>query len=277
VNSTSESCLLRQLRLGARSRISAETSNLSEILFYLGDWERAREYAERAAELARSESSGLTPTYFQYANVFRRLGMIRTAMGDWEEAVSSLEESVALAERIPFPEAVRSGQGVLAELELLQGKPGAALVRLEPLVERSDPEELGTVRLLPCLAWAYLEVGNDARAEEVVLDGIDRARAQGHRLALVESLRVRGMVLVRRHRRDEAERAFEEAVSVARSSRYPYAEARTLYEWGLMHVGGPDPERGRDRLEEAAEIFRELGSRPYSDLAQKAMSGPTPG
>src|SRR5918997_3642269 len=29
-------------RLGARSRVSAETSNLSEVLFYLGDWERAR-------------------------------------------------------------------------------------------------------------------------------------------------------------------------------------------------------------------------------------------
>jgi hypothetical protein len=27
-------------RLGARSRISAETSNLSEVLFYLGDWGR---------------------------------------------------------------------------------------------------------------------------------------------------------------------------------------------------------------------------------------------
>jgi hypothetical protein len=30
------------------------------------------------------------------------------------------------------------------------------------------------MRLLPYLAWAYLEVGNDARAEEVVLEGILR-------------------------------------------------------------------------------------------------------
>src|SRR3712207_3093339 len=35
-------------RLGARSRISAETSNLSEVLFYLGDWERARSQIGRA-------------------------------------------------------------------------------------------------------------------------------------------------------------------------------------------------------------------------------------
>ena len=119
-----------------------------------------------------------------------------------------------------YPEAVRSGQGVLAEQEILQGKPGAALVRLEPLVEGSDPEELGVVRLLSLLAWAYLELEDDDRAEEVALEGIERARAQGHRLALVELLRVRGMVLVRRGTWDEAERTFEEAASVARSVRY---------------------------------------------------------
>ena len=61
-----------------------------------------------------------------------------------------------------------------------------------------------------------------------MLEGIEQARAQGHRLALVELLRVRGMVLARRRRWNEAEQAFEEAVSVARSIRYPYAEARSL-------------------------------------------------
>ena len=84
------------------------------------------------------------------------------------------------------------------------------------------------------------------------------------------------MVLTRRGTWDEAERAFEEAVSVARFVRYRYAEARTLYEWGLMYADRPDPRLARDLLEEAAEIFRELGSRPYSDLAQKAMAGLNP-
>jgi len=261
-------------RLGARSRISAETSNLSEVLFYLGDWARARSHAERAVEQARWASSGLSASYFQYADVFRRLGMIRAAIGEREDAVACFEESVALAERIPYPEAERSGQYSLAEQELLQGKPGTALARLEPLVERSDPEELGIVRLLPYLAWAYLELGDGDRAEEVVLEGIERARAQGHRLALVELLRVRGMVMARRRRWDVAEHVFQEAVSVARSIRYPYAEARALYEWGLMYAGKPESRQARERLEEASEIFRGLGSRPYSDLAQKVISWP---
>jgi tetratricopeptide (TPR) repeat protein/transcriptional regulator with XRE-family HTH domain len=261
-------------QLGARSRISAETSNLSEILFYLGDWARARGYAERAVELARSASSGLTDSYFQYADVLRRLGMIRAAIGEWEQALPCLEESVALAQRIPYPEAVRSGQGVLAELELLQGKPEAALARLELLVEGSNREELGVARLLPLLAWAYLEVGNDARAGEVGLEGIERTRVQGHKLALVELLRVLGMVFTKRRKWDEAERAFEEAVSVARSVRHPYAEARALYERGLMYVSKQDKEKGRNLLKAAANNFRRLGSRRYSELAQKAMAKP---
>jgi tetratricopeptide (TPR) repeat protein/transcriptional regulator with XRE-family HTH domain len=261
-------------QLGARSRISAETSNLSEVLFYLGDWARARSQAERAVKIARSASSGLTASYFQYADVLRRLGMIRAAVGEWEKALPCLEESIILAEQVPYPEAVRTGQGILAEQELLRGEPGAALARLEPLVDRSYPEELGTVRLLPYLSWAYLELEDADHAEEVVLEGIERARAQGHKLALVELLKVGGMVLASQRRWDEAERAFEEAVSVARSVRYPYAEARALYEWGLMHVGKSDPKQGRHQLEKAAEIFRELDSRPYSELAQKALAEP---
>ncbi len=36
---------------------------------------------------------------------------------------------------------------------------------------------------------------------------------------------------------------------------YPYAEARALYERGLMYARRPDPGQGRHRLEEAVEIF----------------------
>ena len=125
---------------------------------------------------------------------------------------------------------------------------------------------------MPYLACAYLDLGDEKRAEDAVLEGIEQTRAQGHNLALVDLLRVRGMVLARRRSWDEAERAFEETVSVARSLRYQYAEGRALYEWGLMYVSRMDPKRGRDKLEKAAGIFRGLGSRPYSDLVQKAMA-----
>ena len=258
-------------RLGARSRLGAETSNLAEVLFYRGDWEQARCYAERAVELARAAAAGRTAPYFQDANVLRRLGVIRAAMGD-EEAIRCLEEAVALAERIPYPEAVRGGQAALAEQELLQGRPQAALARLLPLVERADPAELGIVSLLPLLARAHLELGNAPRAEAVAREGIARATRQGHKLALAELLRVHGMALARQGCWAEAERAFEQAVAVARALPFPHAEGRTLYEWGLLSVDYRAPRQARARLEEAAEIFGRLGARPYAERARQALA-----
>ena len=43
----------------------------------------------------------------------------------------------------------------------------------------------------------------------------------------------------------------------------PYATRtprRALYLWDLMYVDDPDRKRGRERLEEAAEISRRLGA-----------------
>jgi hypothetical protein len=81
-------------------------------------------------------------------------------------------------------------------------------------------------------------------------------------------------LLAGRHRRAEAERACKESASIVRSVRYPYAEARALYEWGLMYANGPNPQQGQDRLEEAAGIFRRLGARPYYDLVREAITEP---
>ena len=40
-----------------------------------------------------------------------------------------------------------------------------------------------------------------------------------------------------------------------------------------MYVDGPNKKRGRERLEEAAEISRRLGAQPYLNPTQKAMAG----
>jgi tetratricopeptide (TPR) repeat protein len=173
-----------------------------------------------------------------------------------------------------YPEALRSDHGALAEQELSRGQPEAALAGLTSLVEGSDPDEPRLMRLLPLLTRANLESGDEGRAEEMVLESVERVRAQKNRLALAELLRVRGTLLAGRRRRADAERTFKESASIARSLRYPYAEARTLYEWGLMYTSGPNPQQGQDRFEEGAGIFRRLGARPYYDLVREAITEP---
>ncbi|HKS71030.1 MAG TPA: tetratricopeptide repeat protein, partial [Ktedonobacterales bacterium] len=261
-------------RLGAKSRISAETANLAEIAFYQGDWLQAREQAERAVQITRGTSTGRAGSYFQYANVYRQLAMILAAQGDWERALPYLEESLALAERLPYPEAIRKGQRMLAERDLLLGRPRAALARLEPLMELATAQGSIT-RLVPPLALARAELGDLAGAERMLSEDIAHARAQGHHLALVDLLRVRGIVLARQDRREEALRSLDEAVALARDTTYPCAEARALYEQGRVHAEAGEEQAARQRFEAALAQFRRLGAQPNVERTTRALAALT--
>ena len=118
-----------------------------------------------------------------------------------------------------------------------------AIARLQPLAGRD-----GNFRLLieTILAWALLEAGDESRAGALIGETVARGRAAGERLALVDALRVQGMVLTRLQQKDEAAAALEEGLTLARSLPSPYAEARILEQLG--------------RREEALAIFQRLGA-----------------
>jgi tetratricopeptide (TPR) repeat protein len=80
------------------------------------------------------------------------------------------------------------------------------------------------------------------------------------------------MVLTRQERWADAERSFGEAVSLATSMPYPYAEAWALYEWGMLHAARGDREQAQHRLHEALEIFRRLGARKDAERTEEALA-----
>ena len=232
--------------------------------------------AERAVNIAQAESSGHAAGYFQYANVFRQLAVLLAAQGDWRQAVPYLEEAVALSERLPYLEAIRASQGVLAEHELTAGDPEAALARLNPLLEGRDVDELGVLQLLPTVALARAALGDAAAAEHILDDAIERARAQSHRLALVDVLRAQGIVLAQQERVDGALRMFEEAITVARGIAYPYAEGRALYAQGRLHSSAREWQAARERLQEALAVFQRLGAQLDEERAAQALDACAP-
>ncbi len=73
-----------------------------------------------------------------------------------------------------------------------------------------------------------------------------RARKTGEILALVDALRVLGMVFTKQGQLEEAGTVFHEGLALARSLPYPYAEARILVEMGA--------------LDDALAIFQQLGA-----------------
>jgi tetratricopeptide (TPR) repeat protein len=113
-----------------------------------------------------------------------------------------------------------------ARVDLLSGRPEAALPTLRAQVEENEPSP--GLPLLPYLAEAYLGSGEVARAQEVVARAIASSRAAGDRRTLIEALRVHALILVREARSAEARQALDEALSIARSIGTPWEEGRVL-------------------------------------------------
>jgi adenylate cyclase len=225
-------------RVGNPSQAAFMLMNLGEIELTLGGWEEAQEYLERAAAtLATLPSASTTDPY-----IATILGGVFLAQGKWAEAEASLQRALVIAEEAEDRQALENIHVTLAELEVLRGEPGAAISRLESFIGREGGER---VRIETVFAWALLEAGETSRAEALIVETVERAQTQGERLALVDALRVKGMVLGKQGR-EGAVACLDEALALARSLPYPYAEARILAEMGM--------------LEEALTIFRRLGA-----------------
>jgi tetratricopeptide (TPR) repeat protein len=231
-----------------------------------GDWEQAHRHFEQAAALSRTAG---TSWFSCYPPLW--LGWLRLAEGAWEEASRYLEEGARLAERTADPEAVRRAQGLLAERDLLEGHPGAARSRLGPLLGGLG---MGAADgpILSLLAWAHLELGELAAAEQVAAQALAQMRVDDDRLDLVDALRVQAMVALRQERWTEAEAALREGLSLARDMPYPYAEARLLQVYGELHLHKAEPEPARERLEAALAIFQRLGARRDAVCTEQALS-----
>jgi len=211
--------------------------------FYRGDWASARAYLRRAEAASRATPSWCAPYPLM------ALGQLSLAEGAWEAATGYLEESLIPAEAIGDVQALRNAQSLLAERDLLDGRPEAVITRLSPLLDRPGLEEISVTEILPPLAWARLELGEHAAAREIVQQSVARARARRYRLILVDALRVQGLVALRQKCWLEAARprrgpvdSGKHPLSVWSGARAPHIWIATCGDWrtgaGAGAIGG---------------------------------------
>jgi tetratricopeptide (TPR) repeat protein len=128
------------------------------------------------------------------------------------------------------------------------------------------------------LAWALLEAGDLERAARTAAEAVERGRKQGYTLALVDALRIQGMVRARQDKKADAEQAFGEAVRLAQGMPYPFAEGQALLEWGLTELARGQRSEAHHQLEAALANFGRLGAKPSikrleQERAQVGLSG----
>jgi tetratricopeptide (TPR) repeat protein len=200
------------------------------------------------------------------------LGRLCLSEGAWDEASRYLEEGCTIADRSAGFGLFLDAPALLAEREILEGRPHAACTRLAPLLDAAHEDVWGGPYAQATLAWAYLEMGDVAAADALVGQAVRRARVEGYGFALLEAERVQAMVSTRQGRWEEAERALEEGLALARSMPYPYGEARLLHVYGQMHVAKGEPGPARERLEAALAIFRRLGARKDAECIEGTLT-----
>jgi tetratricopeptide (TPR) repeat protein len=231
-----------------------------------GDWPGARADLDRALAASRQADRSW---YSSYPLVFlARLSLAEDAGG---AATAAVREALALSEGSGDLQGLRYAAGVMAEIEILEGRAEAAGARLAPLLDRPGLEECDVTLLLPVLAWAYLELGHVDLAADTVEQALTRARREEMRLVLVEALRVQTIVALRREQWDRAARSLEEGLALAQALPYPHAEARLLHLGGLLHVQQEEVESARERLEAARAIFARLGARMDRERVEQAL------
>src|SRR5262249_52499536 len=159
------------------------------------------------------------------------------------------------------------------EADLVLGRLEDTRARLEPLV--SDPTRQAyndTTPLMPLLAWVHLEQGQQRQAEDLLERAETQAQAQRHHLALLDILRVRGLLRLEQRRWRESEDAIEQALALARRMPFPYAEAKALYVYGQLRVAMGERAQAREKYKWARSICERLGEGLYRPHIEQALA-----
>jgi tetratricopeptide (TPR) repeat protein/transcriptional regulator with XRE-family HTH domain len=239
----------------------------ARIAYVAGDWDRAVAASEHAARVVRrGRATWWTPA------VLVGLGELRLRKGQIEQASADIAEGLALGEQSGDLDVPRWAHGLLAERDLLERRAEQARAGLEPLLDRPGQQERSVTGLLPLLAQAYLELGDVGQAQALAASSVARADAAGLRLALPDALRAQALVALRQRRWESARDTLEDALALSRAMGYPYAEAKGLYVYGLLHQQKGEREQAAERLMAAQTILNRLGERFYAEHVEQALA-----
>jgi class 3 adenylate cyclase/tetratricopeptide (TPR) repeat protein/DNA-binding XRE family transcriptional regulator len=234
---------------------------------YRGDWKAARDWFEQVPSHHQS-SRVLIWAYAPFGQ-----GLIRAVTGDVKEGRRYLEEAISINKDGGLPFILHRIQRDLAEVELVEGQAAEARARLQPIVQSPGCEQYNDITpLLPLLAWACIELGDESQAETLLERAALQAEAQHHYLALLDVLRVRGLFCIKQQRWQAGLEVLEQALTLARAMPHPYAEAKVLYASGCLEAAHGDHATARQQFTAALTICSHLGERLYAERIERVVS-----
>ena len=268
----------------------------------IGNLDRARQYAERAVDLARREGAvGRLPDALQWA-----AGMCKET-GRWVQALAHGSQALDLAQATGQAYLACNVLVIVAEIEAAQGRDEDCLRHARDAERLAREADLRLLQVRARLSLALLDLGR-GRLEEAITryeelhrltvawgighpyysalpdlieayarsGATDQARALlpqylaqvpgDHPLPAARAARCQGIVAA-----SDFDRHFQEAISLHERNGVVFQHARTRLAYGERLRRAQRRRDARVQLRAAAEIFDQLDARPWAERARAEL------
>ncbi|MGZ4418217.1 MAG: helix-turn-helix transcriptional regulator [Gaiellaceae bacterium] len=262
---------------------SGDESDLAFVLYWLayleiqsGNFEEAVALAEEAvieAALTGSEVSNQTMAVSLRAFANAHRGEAAKTRVDAAEVVESCATLGLLHPLLIISSA-------LGLLELSLGNPAASWEAARQLTEATESQRIAEPLLhhfLPGALEALVALGELRRAESL----LDQFETRAHELdrvwAIATGARCRGLLLAAQGDLDGADQALHHAVAQHARLPMPFELARTLLVHGQIQRRRRQRQAARETLQQAHDLFRDLGSPLWAARTRAELDGLGPG
>jgi DNA-binding CsgD family transcriptional regulator len=260
------------------ARETAPTGALPMLLFFLGRdaattterWSVARAHYEEGARLAADTTQSLWQ-----ANSVAGLAWLDAYEGREQETREHAALALELAQKYEMGFIKAWSMTALGQLELGLGRPQKALEHLLECAAELERAGISDPDLAPApdLVDAYVRLGRQDEARQVLDGYAPLAEAKGQPFALARSTRARALLAPD----DEIGDAFATALSYHAQTPDTFERARTELFFGERLRRARRRVEARRQLRAALRTFERLGAAPWADraLAELRASGET--
>ena len=254
---------------GMLDLIARMLCTLARISFVSGDWDRSLDFCRYTTQIVQALDAAF-PSLAE--DIAQLQGRVYLARGEAQAAQECLQAAMQESQGPNSMLALLQAHASLAEADLVHKGATAALARLEPCLDRATPYEQASTDLMPLVAWACLQLGDDERATALLTECLKHARERHYHVLLADALRIQALLATRQHRWQEAKAALDEGLALARSMPYPYAEAKGLFVCGDLYAVQDERERAREQYVASIAILGQLGERLYAEGVERALA-----
>ena len=239
--------------------------NLGVNLLQIGEWAKAEAMINRALTIAIKEN------YVHVAGIYDSLGELKLLRGEMEQAEQYLDRAVDFAKRHKHAWYTVQSMRNIARLYLAQGKFKKAIEKARETIDFAS--DIGGKHYANMaglvLAESYIDQGGVEECENALRE-IEDNDPNADFFVLGNIQRIRGLVALADDDNELAIHHFSRSLTI-------FEAGEDLYHTGLLHyllgvnLDELHTDRARKSLNTAADIFRKLGIKSYTDAIAKEL------